>query len=84
MSRDRLPVAEHPVLLIVIGAVMLIVGWLIVFLTVIKIIEENFYLIMFAYAINLAGLFLGLYGLTSHIFIEKIKKKHKHPLEPSE
>jgi len=66
---------NNPKLLIAIGASMLMTGWLIAFLTVIRLIEENFYLLMAAYAINLAGLFLGIYGISLYIHVKKQKRR---------
>jgi len=66
---------SNPKMLIIIGASMLLGGWLITFLMVIGIIEENFYLVMLAYGINLIGLFIGLYGITSYIFIKKYREE---------
>lgn len=66
---------NNPKTLIMIGALMLISGWLVALLTVIGIIEENFYLIMLAYAINLIGLFIGLYGVSSYIYAKKQEKE---------
>ncbi|RLG75458.1 MAG: hypothetical protein DRO23_03975 [Thermoprotei archaeon] len=69
--------ANNPKILTVIGALMLISGWAIAFLTVIKIIEENLYLIILAYGINLVGLFIGLYGVSSYIYVKRREKKQK-------
>jgi len=72
---------DSPKFLIAVGASMLIAGWLIAFLTVIRLIEENFYLLMAAYAINLAGLFLGMYGVSSYIYIERQKRRKRKLFE---
>jgi len=69
--------ANNPKILTVIGALMLISGWAIAFLTVIKIIEENLYLIILAYGINLVGLFIGLYGVSSYMYVKRREKKQK-------
>jgi len=69
--------ANNPKILTVIGALMLISGWAIAFLTVIKIIEENMYLIILAYGINLAGLFIGLYGISSYMYVKRHEEKQK-------
>ena len=65
----------NPKTLITIGALMLLGGWLITFLMVIGLIEENFYLVMLAYAINLIGLFIGLYGVTSYVFTKRYREE---------
>jgi len=65
----------NPKTLIIIGALMLLGGWLITFLMVIGLIEENFYLVMIAYAINLIGLFIGLYGVASYVFTKRYREE---------
>ncbi len=68
---------NKPIITIIVGALMLLSGWLISFLMVIKLLEENTYLIMSAYSINLSGLFIGLYGISSYIYLEKLRKESK-------
>mgnify|MGYP000300609537 CR=1 FL=1 len=69
--------ANKPMIAIIVGALMLLSGWLISFLMVIKLLEENIYLIISAYSINLSGLSIGLYGVSSYIYLEKLKKESK-------
>ena len=69
--------ANKPMIAIIVGALMLLSGWLISFLMVIKLLEENIYLIISAYSINLSGLSVGLYGISSYIYLEKLRKESK-------
>ncbi len=55
-----------PAALISIGFVLLLVGWAILFLTVIKILAPSFVLSMGAYALSFAGMLIGFVGLFEH------------------
>jgi len=62
---------------IIVGAILLIVGFLISFFIVINILEKSFFLSIFALSSSFAGLtvgFHGIYGLV--ILYRKREKKH--------
>lgn len=52
---------------ILIGLFLVIVGWLIPFLTVMKMIEARFLLLFLSHALSVGGLFLGLIGAARYI-----------------
>ena len=55
-----------PRTMIILGFVLVILGFLFSFLMVIRIIEPSFALSFLAYAASFSGLFLGLIGVASY------------------
>ena len=51
-----------PLKLIVIGFILLLGSWLVLFLTVVKAVAPGFLLSLIAYAASVAGLVIGLFG----------------------
>ncbi len=57
-----------PVVMIILGALMMTVGGVIIpLLMVIHVIEPGFFLIFLSYAISVAGLYLGIIGVTRYV-----------------
>jgi len=50
-----------------IGGVMVVAGWLIIFLIVLGHIPASYFLNFFGYGISFAGLLIGLVGILDHI-----------------
>ncbi len=48
--------------LMMVGFLLVLIGFLVPFLTVIKIIEANLFLLLASYGASVAGLFLGVVG----------------------
>jgi hypothetical protein len=53
---------ERPILLIMVGFLLVLAGWVLPFLMVMHIIPSTFFLNFFAYAAGLAGLLMGMIG----------------------
>ena len=53
---------ERPILLILVGFLLVLAGWVLPFLMVMHIIPSTFFLNFFAYAAGLAGLLMGMIG----------------------
>ncbi len=56
-----------PLRLMVIGFALLLVSWLVLLLTVIKLIAPSLPLILIAYATSVAGLVIGLFGTVQFV-----------------
>ncbi len=56
-----------PVKMILLGLFLVVLGVVLPFLMVLKIIQSTFFLNFFSYAASLAGLFLGLIGAASYV-----------------
>ena len=66
---------EKPVRLIVIGFVLVVLGFVVPLLMVNKTLESTFLLNMGSYAASTAGLFLGIIG--GAMYVKKIRKPNK-------
>jgi hypothetical protein len=66
---------DKPVRLMVLGLVGLILGVVLPFLMVLRVIEPGFVLSFIAYGASLSGLFLGLLGVVSYTRIERQKRR---------
>lgn len=53
--------------LILIGFVLLVVGWVLPFLMVMRIIESTFVLAFLSHGASVSGLFLGIIGAATYI-----------------
>jgi hypothetical protein len=62
-----------PVQMILIGLVLMILGVVLPFLMVLKVIQSTFFLNFFSYGASLVGLFLGVIG--SAFYLRQHKKK---------
>jgi len=51
--------------LVVIGFGLVLLGWLLPLLTVLRIIPSNLFLMFFSFASSVAGLFLGILGVAA-------------------
>ncbi len=56
-----------PLRLMVIGFGLLLGSWLVLLLTVIKLIAPSYLLILIAYATSVAGLVIGLFGTVQYV-----------------
>ncbi len=61
---------------IVVGFSLLIGGWILTFLMVINLIMPDLLLSLFAYAMSLAGLVLGFYGLLTKFVVTRKKREY--------
>jgi hypothetical protein len=68
--------------LILIGFVMVLLGAILPFLMVMRIITSTFFLNFFSYGMSVLGLFLGLIG--SAYFVRYHRRKNRGTLEPPE
>jgi len=66
---------DHPVRLIVIGFVLVLIGFLVPLLTVVKVMESNFIPLFGSYTASVAGLFLGIIG--GAMYVKKTRKPKK-------
>jgi hypothetical protein len=56
---------------IVLGFILVVIGWAIPFLTVMKMIEAGFLLLFLSHGMSVGGLFLGLIGAAKYIDVGK-------------
>ncbi len=49
------------------GAIMLVVGWALIFAILLGYVPETYFLNFFGYGVSFAGLVVGLVGLLDHI-----------------
>jgi len=49
--------------IIAIGSGLGVLGWLVIFLTAVRVIPASFWLLVLAWGVHVAGLFMGLIGL---------------------
>jgi len=56
-----------PGTLILVGFCLVLFGFLIPFLTVVKVIPSDLVLLLISFASSVAGLFLGIIGAASHV-----------------
>jgi hypothetical protein len=61
----------HPRNLILIGIVLLVLGFVVPFLMVIRIIPSSFFLNFLSYAASMLGLFLGMVGVVMYVRIHR-------------
>lgn len=58
---------QRPKLLMLIGGILLVSGWLVLFAMVLEIIPASIVLNMIAYSVNLVGFMIGIIGVVSQI-----------------
>ncbi len=51
-----------PRTMIVVGILMMVVGWLLPFLMILQVLESTFFLNFLSFTLSTAGLFLGMIG----------------------
>ncbi len=61
--------------LILIGFVMVLLGAILPFLMVMKILTSTFFLNFFSYTVSVAGLFMGIAGCAFYVRYHRNKKK---------
>lgn len=66
---------DNPVRLMVIGFVGLVVGVVLPFLMVLRLIEPTFLLSFISYAASVGGMFLGLFGAFTYAHISRSEKR---------
>jgi len=64
---------EKPTKMIIIGANLMVLSFLLSLLMTIKIIEPNFILVFASYSLSIAGLVIGCYGLYHSLLIRRTK-----------
>jgi hypothetical protein len=58
---------SRPALLIILGFLLLVLGWMLPFLMVIHVISSTFFLNFLAYTLSTAGLILGIVGAALYV-----------------
>jgi hypothetical protein len=61
----------QPVQLILIGIVLMLVGWVLPFLMVLRVLESSFPLNFLSYTAQVSGLFLGIIGVAMYARLKK-------------
>jgi hypothetical protein len=61
----------QPVQLILIGVVLMVVGWILPFLMVLQVLESSFALNFLSYTAQISGLFLGIIGMAMYVRLKK-------------
>ncbi len=59
-------IERHPLRFILIGLALMILGIVLPFLMVIRVLESTFFLNFFAYGASVGGLFLGIIGVAMY------------------
>jgi hypothetical protein len=65
---------NRPLVLIIIGFVLVMLGWIFPFLMVMHVFSSTFFLNFFSYAISLIGLILGISGSAMYVKLRKPPK----------
>jgi len=65
---------NRPVLLIFIGFLCMMLGWILPFLMVMHILASTFFLNFFSYTVSLIGLILGIIGSATYMRTKKPPK----------
>jgi hypothetical protein len=61
----------QPIQLILIGIVLMLVGWVLPFLMVLQVLASSFALNFLSYTAQISGLFLGIIGAAMHVRLKK-------------
>jgi len=61
----------QPIQLILIGIVLMLIGWVFPFLMVLQVIESSFALNFLSYIAQISGLFLGIIGAAMYVRFKK-------------
>jgi hypothetical protein len=62
---------KSPQFLLPLGVILLLLGWILPLLMVLKIIPSTFFLNFFSWGASVAGLFLGMIGLAMHTGVRR-------------
>ena len=63
--------------MIILGLVLIVAGWLLVFAMVINLIKETFFLSFIGYALGLSGFFIGFMAISYHWNLIKDRQDKK-------
>jgi hypothetical protein len=63
----------RPGTLILLGVILLVLGWAIPFLMVLRVLQPSFFLSFFSWGASVGGLFLGSVGVV--MYMRKFRKK---------
>jgi hypothetical protein len=66
---------SRPVQLILIGFVLVLLGWVFPLLMVLRVVPSSFLLNFFSYGASISGLFLGIIGASMYVRLNKKNKK---------
>jgi len=61
----------QPSQLILIGIILMVVGWVLPFLMVLRVLESSYALNFLSYTALVTGLFLGIIGAAMHVRLKK-------------
>jgi hypothetical protein len=61
----------QPVHLVLIGVALMLVGWVLPFLMVLRVLESSYALNFFSYFAQVSGLFLGIIGAAMYVRLKK-------------
>jgi hypothetical protein len=61
----------QPVQLILIGVVLMVVGWVLPFLMVLQVLHSSFALNFLSYTAQVSGLFIGIIGVATYVRLKK-------------
>jgi hypothetical protein len=61
----------QPIHLILIGIVLMIVGWVFPFLMVLRVLVSSYALNFLSYTAQISGLFLGIIGVAMYVRLKK-------------
>jgi len=63
----------QPVHLIVLGICLMVLGWVLPFLMVLRVLQSTFFLNFFSYTAQVTGLFIGIVGVAMNVKLKKQK-----------
>jgi hypothetical protein len=61
----------QPVHLILLGIALMLLGWVLPFLMVLRVVNSSFFLNFLSYTAQISGLFLGIIGAASYIQVKR-------------
>jgi hypothetical protein len=64
-------IALKPLHIILIGIALMVTGWVLPMLMVLRILQSTFALNFITYAFQVAGFFLGIIGVSMHVRLTK-------------
>lgn len=64
-----------PTRMIIIGFLLMVMGVILPFLMVIKVLESTFFLNFFSYTSSLLGMIIGFIGTAFYVHVNRIKNK---------
>lgn len=73
---------RRPLYILMLGFVLVLLGAILPFLMVMRILNSTFFLNFFSYGVSIVGLFLGIIG--SALLVQFRKVKHKDIYQPPE